>query len=386
MKAWCILEILACDLGNGRFHVALSTKENQRLLNDLKDEYSYDGMLSRVNSERSNSTIVDDRDKIFEIIKILTSFSALDCLALKTYTAALIQRLEQHVAKLSQDAVSVIEVVETQLVLIRLKRAVSQFKDTKSLSQEVFDKCEKELGGDHPTTILALLALGQYELAETCTIDALERANNIFVADHILTMTISTRLFDIYIGHGKHGKAETALLGALEHSSRVLGDDHPITLNLANNLGHRYQETGRFDDAEHVLKDLLSRQQRIYGPDHFRTLRTVVAIGSLYDKLGQYEQSEILKLMRLNQFRIVKAHETFSDGWTRCREHLGDDFPETLRSQMMAAQTFGIRGEYDKSEEMFKDCIGRMEKAFGCDNIDTLVACRKWGEVLNLKG
>ncbi|KAJ3334141.1 Kinesin light chain 3 [Blyttiomyces sp. JEL0837] len=119
-RAWCILEVLGCERGNGSFH-ALSPKENQRMLRDLLDEFSYDGMLSRVNSEKSNATNPDDRDLIFEAIEYLTSFSALDRLVLKTYNAALISCAEQHVEKALRESKSPLNVVDSQLVLIKLK-------------------------------------------------------------------------------------------------------------------------------------------------------------------------------------------------------------------------------------------------------------------------
>ncbi|KAJ3330427.1 hypothetical protein HDU76_005715 [Blyttiomyces sp. JEL0837] len=98
-RSWCTLEVLACDLGAERFHVALSPRENERLLKDLQDEQSHSRMLSRISCEKSQSTNDDDRVKIFEIIKLVTSFSKLDQLGLNTYNISLTKRLEQQLEK-----------------------------------------------------------------------------------------------------------------------------------------------------------------------------------------------------------------------------------------------------------------------------------------------
>ncbi|KAJ3280730.1 Kinesin light chain 3 [Blyttiomyces sp. JEL0837] len=106
-RAWCILEVLACDVGNGRFHVALSRKENKRLLKDLRDEYSHDGMLSR----------------------------ALDRLALETYNASLLKQVQTQVNKASQRGLFM-DTVNGRLALITLRLALGQYEDARILSEQ----------------------------------------------------------------------------------------------------------------------------------------------------------------------------------------------------------------------------------------------------------
>ncbi|KAJ3334140.1 Kinesin light chain 3 [Blyttiomyces sp. JEL0837] len=413
-RAWCILEVLACERGNGSFHVALSPKENQRMLSDVLDEFSYEGMLSRVNSEKSNSTNSDDRDRIFETINDLTSFSALDRLVLKTYNTALISRAELYIEKALRESQSAIDVVNSRLVLIRLKISLFEHKDIRILCQTTWELCEKELPTNHPTAIMALLSLGSataregkysegeqlltdclkrceyslgdyhmltmktlnllgqiyrasslYELAETFTINALDRAKHIFGHEHKITVMFNIALGDLYVEEGKHNEAEVLMLETLDISSRIQGDDHPKTLRLAVTLGQLYLGMGKFEDCEQVLNDLLSRLRRVYGQYHTESVPTLVALGSLYDKMGQYQKAEAFKIESLEV-----AKEVF-----------GPDHPTTLVAMNNLASLYTKCGKLDECEPLLLECIQRRERVLGRNHSHLLSSIRKLGNL-----
>ncbi|KAJ3330424.1 Kinesin light chain 3 [Blyttiomyces sp. JEL0837] len=503
-RSWCILEVLACDLGLGRFHIALSPKENQRLLKDLQDEYSHDGMLSRVSSERSQTTNDDDRVKIFELIKRLTSFSALDRLVLSTYNAALTKLLEQQLEAKRLEG-STLDILPAQLALITFKMSLNQYQDAKNLSDNAVKVCENELDDDHPLRLTSQLALGlansklafrsvaedimldclgkcmsnpsigenhiltiktqstlgniytgtcDFVKAETFYNTAITKAKELFGLRDILVLKIKGDLCQMYCNQSNYGKAEKLLHETLETSSSLLGDNHPQTLRLADRLGRIYWEMGKFTEGKVLLMDLLQRQQRLVGPNHIDSLKVLVSVGTLYDNIGQFDQSEPLKIealerlrvafgpehpntlaamnnlaslytrmgnydkaeplihdcveilkrtagpthrntliacrtlgsLYLSQKRVEEAHTTYLNAWNVSKEHLGLDFGETLRLQGAVAQTYGILKDFDTSERLFIDCIERMERVFGSENIDTLAKRRQYGTLLNWRG
>ncbi|KAJ3333478.1 Kinesin light chain 3 [Blyttiomyces sp. JEL0837] len=414
-RSWCILEVLACDLGIGRFHVALSPKENDRLLKDLQDEYSHAGMLSRVSSEKSESTSEDDRIKIFEIITATTSFRELDRLVLNTYNAALTRRLEQQYEKMVQCG-SVLDIIPAQLALVTFKLSSSQFQDAKNLSEDALKRCENELDRDHPTTITALLSLGSanYSLADApvsekifldcldrclgnpnignhhvLTIktrlnlarvynsvrdnskaqvhatDAMEACTALLGSDHILTATVSGLLGLLESTMGNYEKAENLLMPTLEISSRLRGDDHPETLRLAETLGTVYWQTGKLSEGKDLLVDLLSRQMRLVGPNHIDTLKSLVALGSLYDRMGLYEQSEPLK---------VEAYERFL-------ELYGPDHPNTSVTMNNLASLYTKMGQLDKAEGLILKCLEGLNRTLGPEKTKTVAAYRTLGSL-----
>ncbi|KAJ3294505.1 Kinesin light chain 3, partial [Blyttiomyces sp. JEL0837] len=504
-RAWCILEVLACDVGNGRFHIALSPSENKRLLKDLLDGHSHDGMLSNVNSEKSNATNPDDRDQIFQAINMLTNFETLDRLVLKTYNASLIKQIQKQVDKKSQSGL-IMDTVNAQLALITLQLALGQYEDARTLSEEALKACGNELDKNHPTTIMALLSLGtsthhlgKYNDAEVLLGDCLERcvdndnvgedhmltlktknalarlylqqskynegeaiateaykkSTEAFGQQHVLTVTIGGTLARIYQSKGANEEAESLLLHILEVSSQLRGDEHPETLRLANMLGGLYWSTGKFPEAKEILTDLIARQRRLVGPNHFDTLKAMSALGSVYDTMGQYKESEVLKVevleriratfgpdhahtatmlnnlsslyTKLHQFhkaealilecleirrrtlgpnhastlscaktlgsayqqqnKFTEAQVIFTDAWTRLKEHFGVDFPETLQMQFYVGQIYLYMDvECDEYEDIITDCMERMERVFGSEHIDTLLARRLYGSLLNKSG
>ncbi|KAJ3330428.1 Beta-lactamase-like protein 2 [Blyttiomyces sp. JEL0837] len=420
LRSWCILEVLACDLGVGRFHVALSPRENERLLKDLQDDFAYAWMLSRVSSERSNTTNDDDRVKIFELIKLVTSFSALDRLVLSTYKVALTKRLEQQLeVKLRGN--STLDILPAQLALITFKMSFNQYQDAKNLSEDAVKRCENELDNDDPLTIKAQLALGLANfrlannvVAEEIMLDclgkclrnpsivdnhlltikthaslaklynnmsdhvkaeefynkALAKAEGLLGSADILTLRIKGDLCQLYSNQGDYNKAEALVLETLELASRSLGDNHPETLRLADCLGSFYWEMGKFAEGRDLLIDLSERLRRIVGPHHIDTVKAVAYLGILYDKMGQFEESEPLKLETLEQMRDI----------------YGPEHPNAVSATNNLASLYSRMGKFDKAEPLILRCLEILNKSVGPNHRDTLISSRTLGSLYVSQG
>jgi tetratricopeptide (TPR) repeat protein len=111
--------------------------------------------------------------------------------------------------------------------------------------------CERELGPDHPGTIITL--------------------------DHLGSALFRQRRF--LESADQHREAHRRAVAAI-------GQNHPDTLTYAHNLGAALAVAHQWDEGLSILRDTLERRQRKLGHAHAETLDTAKTLGVSMFMLG----------------------------------------------------------------------------------------------------
>jgi hypothetical protein len=99
-RAWCLIELYACRSSGSHFGVAFPPAERIRFLGEISERpAAFCDMLGKVNTEKSDCSRDEDRERIFTAVRGLDGgFSALDRSVLSTMTEWLQRQLEEEMA------------------------------------------------------------------------------------------------------------------------------------------------------------------------------------------------------------------------------------------------------------------------------------------------
>ena len=97
-RSWCVFEVYAAVTLGARFQVAMARDHKVQFLKDIYKYNAFRGMLATIKSEASETTVVNDRDGIFALIRAETSFIAVDRRLFSTLSTWIKTTLEASIA------------------------------------------------------------------------------------------------------------------------------------------------------------------------------------------------------------------------------------------------------------------------------------------------
>jgi hypothetical protein len=161
-RAWCLIELYACRSSGGRFDVAFPPAERERFLSEIVDQAgAFYGMLSKVNTAKSECSRESDRQRIFAAVEGLDGgFSGLDRSVLHTMTEWLQRQLQEEAA----DAVDKgLQQVECDMLgaLGSLLQDQGEYDRALPLYEDCLEKRKRILGDDHPDTLASIQNLAR---------------------------------------------------------------------------------------------------------------------------------------------------------------------------------------------------------------------------------
>jgi tetratricopeptide (TPR) repeat protein len=404
-RAWCLVELYACRSSGSRFGVALPPSERSRFLDEIADRgAAFYGMLSKVNTAKSECSRDSDRERIFAAVRGLNGgFMGLDRSVLHTMTEwlerQLVEEMAYAVAGGRQDA-------ECKMMSALGTLFMYQGKENRALPmhEECLTKRKRILGNDHPDTLTSLNDLAmlfenifQYDRALSMYEDCLARRKRILGEEHPCTLASLNNLASLLESMGQRKRALPMHEECLARSKRILGEDHPSTLISLSNLAFLIKCMGQYDRALPMYEKCLSDNKRILGEDHPCTLASLNNLASLLENMGQYdralpmyekclsESKRILgedhpsTLVWLNNFALLfkrmgqydRALPMYEECLARRKRILGEDHPEIITSLNNLASLFERMGQYDRALSMYEKCLSESKRILGEHHPDT---------------
>ena len=151
---------------------------------------------------------------------------------------------------------------------------------------------------------------------------------------------------------------EAAELGEqiLELRKRVLGHDDPDTLSSMHNLAVTYERLGRLEEAVELGLQTVELRKRALGHDDPDTLYSMNNLEVTYYNLGRLEEAVELGLQLVELRKMV----------------LGHDDPDTLSSMNNLAVTYERLGRLEEAAELGEQTVELRKRALGHDDPDIL--------------
>jgi serine/threonine protein kinase len=232
-----------------------------------------------------------------------------------------------------------------RLTMSRAYRALGEFDSADRQLGRVLEIRRKELGPEHPDTVLALGSLaglrqeqGRYEEAERLASEALsmlpaeddsrlslgirnnraqtlerlgrlkdaldaqrdvvERMRRSLGASDMDVIGATVNLANMLARRGDaalDAEAEEALVRAVDDAKKAHGVSAPGTLFAMGQLAGLHLDLGRPRSAEPIYRDVLARQLEVLGSDHPGTARTQASLATALDMLGRSDEARSLR-------------------------------------------------------------------------------------------
>ena len=377
-RAWCLIELYACRSSGSNFCVALPPSERAHFLEQIAERgAAFYGMLSKVNTAKSECSRDSDRERIFEAVRGLEGgFIALDRSVLQTMTDWLQMQLEQEVAA---SAAACLEEEEWKMAtaLGRLFQDKGEYGRALPLLEECLTKRKRAMGENHPQTLLSIdnlanlfESMGQYDRALPLHEECLAKRKVILAEQHPETLVSLGNLANLFESMGQYDRALPLAEECLAKRKQVLGDEHPDSLASLNNLANLLQSMGQYDRALPLSEACLALRRRVLGEDHPHTLISLNNLALLFKRTG--EQDSALPL--------------YEECLAKSRRVLGDDHPDTLQSINNIGTLFISTGQYDRALPLFDECLAKSRRVLGHDHPDTLETLNNIGALFFKNG
>lgn len=172
-------------------------------------------------------------------------------------------------------------------------------KEAQMMFRQVLEGYKKDLGPDHPNTLIAandlvvlLRIQGRHEESELMNWRKLDGYEGALGSDGVSTLIAISILAIVIEEQGRHEESEVMERRALEGFKKALGPDHPHTLMTTNNLAVMLRKHGRYEESEVMNRRALEGFEKVLGSDHVDTLLAVYNLATLLEKQGRYKESE----------------------------------------------------------------------------------------------
>jgi tetratricopeptide (TPR) repeat protein len=267
--------------------------------------------------------------------------------------------------------------LRTKSSLALTYRNQGRWKEAEELEFQVTGTRKRELGKEHPLTLMSMDNLastyhiqGRWKEAEELEVQVLETRTRIFGDEHPDTLTSMGNLALTYHSQGRWKEAEELEVQVLETRTRIFGDEHPDTLTSMGNLASTYHRQGRWDEAEELEVQVMRMRTRVLGKQHPDTLASMNNLALALSGQGKYPEAEKMYQETLALQEIV----------------LGKEHPNTLTSMNNLAQALSGQGKYLEAEKMHRETLALGEKVLGKEHPGTLTSMNNLADALSQQG
>ena len=175
--------------------------------------------------------------------------------------------------------------------------------EAEKMQRDLYEVQLRELGPQHPHTLLALnnlatylMRLGKHLESEKMLRGLHAAQEKVFGMEHPNTLTTASNLANSLAHQRKDEEAEQMLHAVHDTKIRVLGPEHVDTMLAATNLGHFYLKLDMGEKAEDILRQAQQSQRRVLGRQHQHTVTTTSHLAVALDTQGKHAEAFIVAL------------------------------------------------------------------------------------------
>ncbi|MET8001328.1 FxSxx-COOH system tetratricopeptide repeat protein [Nonomuraea glycinis] len=256
--------------------------------------------------------------------------------------------------------------------LSRAVRLSGQFQVATDLSEDAYTYGVRELGEDHPDTLLAAKDHAVSLRRSGRLLDGLDlmrgtraRMDRLYGDEHADTMAATMGLSNALRASGELDEAREMAERALRHYPEVFGDDHPFTHACRTNLALVMRLTGDAASARDMNARALAGLDGRVGLEHDYAVTCAINLQNDLATLGEFDQAR-----RLGE-----------ENYRRIQVYFTPEHPLSLICAANLSQDLRETGAKEEAERLYGETLKRFEVIMGRDHPDTLAV--QAGERLN---
>ncbi|KAJ3326524.1 hypothetical protein HDU76_012856 [Blyttiomyces sp. JEL0837] len=365
-RAWCIYEIFACHLTEGTLNVAMSPKETERMLDALSEDNAdgYNHMLARVSCEKSETSIVTDRDRIFKAIRELSSMENLDRLVFDVFTKSIVNKFNRQLDISKRNGIES-DIIRHQLSMAQILSHLSSSTEAEVLCLDAVERCERLYGPEDHITLDAKHTLVTIYTDIKQTKQSFEMATSLLTTFERIYGQNHHKTLDLLVKVGslstKLSHSDISILNhqdTLDKVTKLLGPENIVTISATENLVLLYYSMGRFQDCIDIGARLVEIQRRVYGEFHVHTLKFMEYLYMFNTRLGNLDKAE----------QLVK------ECYLKRKTLLGEKHLNTIITHLNWACMIDRRGRRDEAIQYYIEVIQDLKTTQGSKHVATINA------------
>lgn len=159
------------------------------------------------------------------------------------------------------------------------------------------------------------ISLGQWEEAESFTLNIAARLEQVFGKDNHCAITIKEILVLIYRDQGRYKEAEELQIKGLSFHQKLYGEKERCTIDAMAELASIYEDQKRYDEAKKLKIKTLALYSEVLGERHPATVDAMGSLAETYILTGNNKEAKELdsKLLSLGQEFPWGKHTRSSD-------------------------------------------------------------------------
>jgi len=282
-----------------------------------------------------------------------------------------------------------LEAVRTQfadqpLVKARLLDSLAQTLQTLGLSDralapqtEALEIRRRELGQDHPDTLMSLggmgevlISLGRNDEAAACCHQALEARQRVLGPDHPDAIASMASTAFLLTRQGRYAEAEAMYREAVDLEAAARGRQTRQALSLINGVGFALVNQSRFAEAEPWWREAYESGKLVLGPADRDVVVWTNNLGGLIGRLGDPVRAEVFS---------HEAVEASGRLW-------GGEHPTTLTATQALAQSLRAQGRLVEAEALYRGVLATRRRVLGSGHPDTLLSLSALSDLLISSG
>lgn len=398
-RAWCLFEMYCSINTNCNMFISITKKDNKLFIDDMKINgiNVIHNMLMNIDSKKSTCYDLEDRDKIFDVIRKTVGFNRINYIIFDRLRDFVIDTTNSAINNTSDNE----EYNHLVLNLARLYKQQSKFIEAEKIYIELLNNNKIKLGIENESTIILAMELFETLLSQL----KIKEANNIWndIFDKILIYSdiksdLSSTIYDsnlildiynlranLYVLQIEYSKSKELYYEILNRKIELYGDYNINTLQA----NHNYLENEISFIISDVFHGFLSHN--IINMAIGTMIYAITLFNDFYGDLGDQEIPffliiEILLIIYAilhNIFAIINIINRnnsisslqllITECYNKREIVLGKNHIDTLKTSSILAISYSLKLNFSKSEKLFDEYLINLATLLGETHDDLLL-------------
>lgn len=345
-RAWCLWELYCTIITGCKLEIAFSTTDETIFLQEVSHS-SLNMMKSKINVERSECFVLDDKEKIFTAIhQHHITFHELNY----EIFCCIRKWMIRYLSNLYYNNNNHDTAYRNHFILFKLAIVLQNqgnYKEAELKFRECLTYQIKDFGKIMNVHICKTMNyLGECLMKQSNTIQeaeglfrqCLEIGMELLDNTDPCMLTIENNLAECLHYQEKYSEAEEKYRQCLMIRKAILGETHPDTLETLNNLALLLFHQGMFEESEKMLQECLQTMNLVMGTRHPFALTTLNNLALVLKRQDKYEE----------------AKEMYRECLVIQKEVLGPRHPDTLITMNNLVGVLNHQGNTDEAKEIYR--------------------------------
>ncbi|KAK3232825.1 hypothetical protein CYMTET_56849 [Cymbomonas tetramitiformis] len=311
-RLWCLYELFCAIQNQAEISLCFPYADLKVLEKaSPEDTATLFRRISDIDSRGARTTLEDDKERLIEVIDLLTptsgaseeaeqdgGLSKCNEVVVGFLQKLLFQRFSDRLQQLEDGQLSTEEILLYYKQMAKMYSSCSKREEAVKVLRDVVTRSEEAFGVDSihlcdPLTQLAVELGATGEVAEALPLHqrALAIRQQVFGDEHQEVANSLSYLAEHAFAQSNYDVAKPMYLRILQIRQRTLDPDHPEVAASLSKVAHIHRHLGEFAQAEECYRRALNIQEKVHGKESVMAAATLNNLAVTIEKQGRHQEA-----------------------------------------------------------------------------------------------